>query len=106
MQLDFHPVEKVHFNTFAQAFAPKMMEIGLPRLRMNAALSNIYPELFPASPGAQLQEISVSIFSIPHWVKYDYNRPLTLISCHWAPGEAGNSSGQILLKAPDFILTR
>ena len=64
MQLDFHPVEKVHFNTFAQAFAPKMMEIGLPRLRMNAALSNIYPELFPASPGAQLQEISVSTSSI------------------------------------------
>ena len=28
------------------------------------ALSKIYPELFPASPGAQLQEITVSTFSI------------------------------------------
>ena len=34
--------------------------------------SKICPELFLASAGAQLQEITVSTFSI-NWVKYDYN---------------------------------
>ena len=28
------------------------------------AFSKIYPELFPASPGAQLQEVTASTFSI------------------------------------------
>ena len=35
------------------------------------AFSKIYPELFPASPGAQLQEITVSTFSI----QLGYNPP-------------------------------
>ena len=35
MQLDFHSVEKVPFSAFAWTFAPKMLEIGLPRLRVN-----------------------------------------------------------------------
>ena len=34
--------------------------------------SKIYPELFPASSGAQLQENAVSTF-LSNWVKYDYN---------------------------------
>ena len=41
-----------------------MLEIGLPRFRMTWSFSKIYPEMFPASPGAQLQEITVSTFSI------------------------------------------
>ena len=32
MQLDLQSVEKVPFSSFAGAFAPKMLEIGLPRL--------------------------------------------------------------------------
>ena len=35
MQLDLQSVEKAPFSTFAWAFAPKMLEIGLPRLRMS-----------------------------------------------------------------------
>ena len=35
MQLDLQSVEKVPFSTFACAFAPKMLEISLPRLRMS-----------------------------------------------------------------------
>ena len=34
--------------------------------------SKIYPELFPASPGVQLQEITSALFR-SNWVKYDYN---------------------------------
>ena len=34
MQLDLQSVEKVPFSTLAWVFAPKMFEIGLPRLRM------------------------------------------------------------------------
>ena len=64
MQLDLQSVEKVPFSTFAWTFAPKMLEIGLPRFRMTWSFSKIYPEMFPASPGAQLQEITVSTFSI------------------------------------------
>ena len=41
-----------------------MLEIGLPRLRMGHVFSEIHPELFPASPGARLQEITVSTFSV------------------------------------------
>ena len=65
MQFELQPVEKVSFSKFAWAFAPKMLEIGLPRLGMNwRFLPWIYPELFSASPGAQLQEITVSTLSI------------------------------------------
>ena len=40
-----------------------MLEVGLPRLVMTGVFSKIYPELFPASSGAQLQEITVSTVS-------------------------------------------
>ena len=35
MQLDLQSLEKAPFRTFAWAFAPKMLEIDLPCLRMN-----------------------------------------------------------------------
>ena len=35
MQLDLQSVEKAIFSTFACVFAPKMLEIGLPRLRIS-----------------------------------------------------------------------
>jgi len=43
-----------------------MLEIGLPpRLRMcGSFLEYLYPELLPASPGAQLQGTTVCTFSI------------------------------------------
>ena len=63
-QLDLQSGEKVPFSTFARAFAPKKLELGLPRVRMTLSFSETYPELFPASPGTQLQEITVSTFSI------------------------------------------
>ena len=82
-----------------------------------SAFSNIYSELFPASPGVQLQELhrqrvfdptgsntitivhriekNVFVDPIggcnriwPSWIE----KVLTVISCKWAPGEAGNSS--------------
>ena len=34
-QLDLQSVEKVPFSTFASDFPPKMLEIGLPRLRIS-----------------------------------------------------------------------
>ena len=58
---------KVAFSTFAWGFAPKMLEIGLPRLRMIwRVFSKIYLELFPASPGGQLEEITVSTWQIKY----------------------------------------
>ena len=41
-QLEFQPVEKVPFSTFAWDFTPKMLEIGLPRLRMSRSLFSIF----------------------------------------------------------------
>ena len=35
MQLDLQSVQQVPFSTFARAFTPKMLEIGIPRLRMS-----------------------------------------------------------------------
>ena len=35
MHLDLQSVKKVPFGTFERAFAPKKLEIGLPRLSMN-----------------------------------------------------------------------
>ena len=81
--------------------------------------SKIYPELFPASPGAQLQENCRQHFSDPSgsntitildrieknnvfldptddcdriWPSW-IGKVLTVISCNGAPGEAGSSSG-------------
>ena len=39
-----------------------MLEIGLPQNK--SVFPEIHKELFPASPGAKLQEITVSTFSI------------------------------------------
>ena len=63
MRLDLQSVEKVAFSTFAWAFAPKVFQISLARLRM----SRVYPELFLASPGAQLQEITLSLYHRKTW---------------------------------------
>ena len=73
-----------------------------------------------ASPGAQLQEIAVSTFSIQlgpirlqstigltkafgrlqsYLTQLD-RKSYDVISCNWAPGEAGNSRGKILENAP------
>ena len=65
LQLDLQSVEKVPFSTFAWAFAPKTLEISLPRLRMSRSFLQIYSELFPATRGTQLQEITAIFFSIP-----------------------------------------
>ena len=65
-QLDYlQSVEKVSFSTFAgHDILPrkcwKMVFLASARV---GAFPKIYPELFPASPGAQLQEITVSTFS-------------------------------------------
>ena len=64
MQLNLQSIEKAPFSTFASAFAPKMLEIGLPRLRMNRSfLEYIHPEMFPDSTGGQLQEVTLTTFS-------------------------------------------
>ena len=73
------------------------------------AFSKIFPGLFPASRGAQLEKLTSKRFR-SNWVKYDCNRPnlfydptddcnrirlnwiekvLTVISCNWPTGEAG-----------------
>ena len=52
----------------------------------------MYPELFRASPGAQLQEITVN----PFFIQLGQNTitiPDQIEKIVWAPGEAGNSSG-------------
>ena len=41
-----------------------MLEIGLPRLRMSWRFLQDLSRVFHASPGAQLQEITVSVYSI------------------------------------------
>ena len=38
VQLDLQSVKKVPFSTFAWAFAPKMLEIGLPRLKTSRSI--------------------------------------------------------------------
>ena len=64
MQLDFHSVEKVPFSAFAWTFAPKMLEIGLPRLRVNRSFLQDLSRAVSRFSEAQLQEITVSTFSI------------------------------------------
>ena len=73
MQLDLQSVEKVPFSSFAGAFAPKMLEIGLPRL----SRSRSFPQdlsravfLFSRGPFAANHH---QHFSDPTGSKYDYN---------------------------------
>ena len=53
VQLDLQSVEKVHFSTFAWAYAPKTLEIDLPRLSMSRSFledpSRVYPLLHGSS---------------------------------------------------------
>ena len=89
----------------------KYMNLVYRASKLVGAFSKIYPELFPASPPAQLQEITVSTFSIQldhirlqspigskkspstlfrsNWDKYDYNlrsnRKNTWLSCRKSP---------------------
>ena len=53
MQLDLQSVEKAIFSTFACVFAPKMLEIGLPRLRISRSLLQ---DLYRAVPQIQLHK--------------------------------------------------
>ena len=72
------------------AFAPKILEIGLLRLRLiGSFLQDLYPELSPASPGAHWQESPPALFR-SNWVKHDYTFPdwigkneKTFVSIQW-----------------------
>ena len=65
MQSDWQSIEKVPFSTFLRTFAPKMCEKNVSLASEWVGLfSMINLEQFPASPGAQLQEITGSTFSI------------------------------------------
>ena len=57
------------------AFAPKILEIGLPRLRlMGSFLQDLDREMSPASPGAHWQVSPPALFR-SNWVKHDYTFP-------------------------------
>ena len=58
------PLKKYLSDTFAWAFAPIMLTIGLPpRLRMSLSfLEYLYPELLSASAGAQLRKSHSALF--------------------------------------------
>ena len=43
-----------------------------PQNESELSPSSIHTQLFPASPGAQLQEITVSNFWVQPWVEYDF----------------------------------
>ena len=64
MQSNLQSVGNGAVGTFARAFAPKMCETAVSRLRMTWTFSKTYLELFTASPGAQLQEITAGTFPI------------------------------------------
>lgn len=104
MQSDLQSVGKFAFNTFARAFAPKAYQIGL------SYLSRIYRYLpnaaLPASPGAQLQKVTVNTFFIQLGqirLRSPIESKKTVffdpIHDNWAAGEAGGWSGQNLDKS-------
>ena len=64
IQLDLQSVEKVPLRTFAWALPRKCWKLVFLASAWLGVFSKIYPELFPASSGAQLQEITVSTSSI------------------------------------------
>ena len=110
MQLDVQSVENLPFSGFARERLPrKPWKNAFFDSEWVGAFSKVFPRLFPASPGAQLQEITSKRFR-SNWVKDDCNRPnlfydptddcnrirlnwiekvLTVISCNWPTGEAG-----------------
>ena len=120
MQLDLQSVEKVPFSTLAWALAPKMLKIGCPCLRMSPCfLQDLSTAVSRLSTGpvagnhrqhffdpTRTNNITIAhgIFDLigecnriwPSWIE----NVLTVISCNWATGEAGNSSG-ILEKGPN-----
>ena len=65
MQLDLQSVEKVPFSTFAWTFAPKILEIGLLRLRMTWSFRQyLSGAVSRFSGGPVAKKITVSAFSI------------------------------------------
>ena len=106
MQLDLQSVEKVllwSIQYVHMSFAP--LENGLPRLKMSRTLLQD-----PCRAPSRFSRSSVAGNHRQHFFDptgsntIDYNHPrsdrqrviekvLTVISCNWASGEAGNSSG-------------
>ena len=68
------PLKKYLSVRSHQLLARKCWKLVFLASEWVGAFCKIYPELFPASPGAQLKEITVSTF-LYNWVKYDHNRP-------------------------------
>ena len=68
MQSDLQSVGNGATSTFARAFAPTICETTYccfsPRNELDFSPRPIYLELFPAYPGAQLQEIASGAFPI------------------------------------------
>ena len=64
MRPDLKSVGNGATSTIARAFAPKMCESAVSRLRMSWTFLKTYLELFPASPGAQLREVTFGTFPI------------------------------------------
>ena len=60
-----------HYVRSHELLPPKCWKLVFLASDLTRAFSKIYPELFPASPGGQLQEITLSTFSI----QTGYNRP-------------------------------
>ena len=63
MQLDLRSVEKVPVRSH-DLCPGKSWKLVFLASELFGVFSKIYPELFPVSPGAPLQEITVSTFSI------------------------------------------
>ena len=65
MQSDLQSVGNGAISTFARGFAPKMCENAVSRLRMNwTIIVRDLSRAVPASPGAQLHEITFGAFPI------------------------------------------
>ena len=66
MQLDLQSVEEVPFQYVRTSFCPENVGnwSASPRNDLGFSPRSVQTELFPASPGAHLQEITVSTFSI------------------------------------------
>ena len=116
MQSDFESVEKVPFSSVRMSFCPEMLEIGLSRLRrcptslqdLSGGVSrfsrhpdtgNCRPHFFDSTRSNKIQtpnRIEKNVFFDPihdrdhiHLIWIEKVR--TVISCNWAPPEAGNT---------------